>query len=118
MVDEMLSCNESIYRSQFEIKTDNLFVDENEFTTYGMIENLAQTAAAGIAITYTGNSRPDEGFLGALSNMNIVGSAHIGDTITSEVEKIVEIGKLYKMKGKCFNQGKLIFECELNLAAK
>src|SRR5690554_7420315 len=45
MVDTLLDFSENKVVSSFQIKADNLFVNNNRFLESGLIENMAQTVA-------------------------------------------------------------------------
>ncbi|HMJ46203.1 MAG TPA: hypothetical protein VK498_02685, partial [Ferruginibacter sp.] len=47
MVDKILSSGESSTRTSFIIHEKNIFVENGKFREPGLVENIAQTAAAG-----------------------------------------------------------------------
>ena len=47
MVDELLYGDDSLSRSRFLVRSGNLLVDRGRFTPGGLLENIAQTVAAG-----------------------------------------------------------------------
>jgi len=47
MVGELIEYNETGFTSTFSIDADNIFVKNGRFTEEGILENIAQTAAAG-----------------------------------------------------------------------
>jgi hypothetical protein len=47
MVDELLFSDDNITKTSFTVTADNVFVINGEFSEAGLMENMAQTAAAG-----------------------------------------------------------------------
>ncbi len=46
MVDTLVTAGENNARTKLKIRSDNIFVKENQLTEPALIENIAQTAAA------------------------------------------------------------------------
>lgn len=86
MIDELLSATEQETKTQFTVREGHLFVIDNEFTEPGLIENMAQTAAAGTGwkAAETGNPAP-VGFIGAIKNFEVSYLPKLGETIFSTI---------------------------------
>ena len=46
MIDRLMSCDEKQVVTELLIRPDNIFIDHKGFTSPGLMENIAQTAAA------------------------------------------------------------------------
>lgn len=116
MIDNLLEAGGDRYVSSFLILPDNLYVENGEFREFGLIENLAQTGAAGIRYTSTTGADLTDGFIGAVSKLTIFALPKVGDHIRSVVATLHKFDNLYLLKGECFAHGKKLLECEMKLA--
>lgn len=86
MIDELIQASEAGSITKFAVIEDNIFVEENYFTEPGIIENMAQTAAAGTGyIAQQSKKNTPVGFIGAIKNCQINQLPVVGDILTTEV---------------------------------
>lgn len=86
MIDELVSATVAETRTQFTVREGHLFVEEGCFTEPGLIENMAQTAAAGTGWLAGQEGKPAPvGFIGAVKNFEVSRLPAVGETITSVV---------------------------------
>lgn len=86
MIDELLHATEAETQTAFTIKAGHLFVADGVFTEPGLIENMAQTAAAGTGWSAAQQNKPAPvGFIGAVKNFEVSQLPRIGDTIISTI---------------------------------
>ena len=52
MVDLILEMDDEKVETVFEIKTDNIFLENDFFTESGLVENMAQTCSSVVAKDY------------------------------------------------------------------
>ncbi len=98
------------------IKEDNLFCTEGVFTEPGLIENMAQTAAAGAGYRARSASQPPSpGFIGGIRNLRISSLPLAGDEILTEAVVEHEILEATVVKTKIFLHNQVIAECELKI---
>lgn len=117
MVDNVLSCSSEKIETNFFISQDNVFVDNNQFQEFGMLENIAQSAAAGISLLNKNlKETPSEGFLGAITKLNLFAYCSANETITTTIYPLQQLGNLYLIKGEVFYNNNKLLECELKLA--
>jgi predicted hotdog family 3-hydroxylacyl-ACP dehydratase len=71
MVDKLLSVNDTSARTEFTVRADSVFTHNNNFTEAGVIENIAQTCAAGMGYVHSRAHRCGVriGFLSAVRNL-------------------------------------------------
>lgn len=93
MIDRLVHIDETTVVSKFQIKSDNLFLDENYFTAPGIIENIAQTAAArmGYINKYVNKGDITLGFIGEVKNLVFEECPKINDELTTTVEITNEV---------------------------
>lgn len=86
MIDAIESADARSARSIFTIREDHLLVEDGFFTEPGLIENMAQTAAAGTGYLAAQESKtPPVGFIGALKGFILHELPAVGETIQTEI---------------------------------
>ena len=86
MIDSLLTCEERITTTSFIIETDNLFCENGVFTEAGLMENIAQTAAAKVGYECLIKNIPvPPGFIGAIKNLEVKQFPKAGDTINTRI---------------------------------
>lgn len=76
-----------------EVRSDNIFVEDEKFTAEGIIENIAQTCAARIGYInkYILKKGIQLGFIGAIRNMNLYRLPETGEVIETTIITVEEI---------------------------
>lgn len=76
-----------------EVKPDNIFVENGEFSASGIIENIAQTCAARIGYVnkYILKKGIQLGFIGAIRNLSLYRCPKVGEFIETSIITIEEI---------------------------
>lgn len=116
MIDTLESCDESGASTTFEVKTDNLFVDNEELTEPALIENIAQTAAARMGYICQQEQRPvPVGFIGAVQNLKISNLPKIGDVLTTAITVKNQIFNATIIEGAISVGGVYIASCEMKI---
>jgi 3-hydroxymyristoyl/3-hydroxydecanoyl-(acyl carrier protein) dehydratase len=120
MVDKLVVCDEQKAISRLTIRRDNLFLDRRGFTTGGMMENIAQTAAARtgyIKLNKPGGSnfKAPIGVIGSIKNFRMYFQPPIGSVITSTVSIEHEVLQATVIKGKIEMNGELVAESDMQI---
>lgn len=116
MIDSIEIINKDLFQSSFEIKSDNIFLKDNQFEIYGIIENIAQTTAAGLSLVIEDpDKKPEEGFLGSVSKLVSLKHPLEGESITTSVKLLTTYGNMYKIQGESYSGNELLAQCELKL---
>jgi len=119
MVDTVLRADEHIAETNFTIKSDNIFVQNGFFTEPGLVENMAQTGAAGVGYRASLlGIPPSVGYIGALKNLSIIRLPKINDTLRSEITWEHRIMQAHVVAGKIFVNDQLIASCEMKIFVK
>ena len=91
MVDLILELNDQEVKTIFEIKADNLFVENNYFSEVGLIENAAQTCSSIVGQTFFLDDNQEVkkdveviGFISGIKKTKVYALPKIGDTITTD----------------------------------
>ena len=102
--------------SALKIAEANIFVENGTLAEPGLIENIAQTAAARIGyICKTENKPVPIGYIGAVQNLEIFSLPKINDEIKTEIAITNEIFNVTVISGKITCGGKLLAQCEMKI---
>ncbi len=116
MVDSLVSRENSIARSNFQIKDDNILVEDGIFSVSGLLENIAQTAAANVGYECSLNNIPVPiGFIGAISKVKVFDQVHVNTKIETSIEIKHEIFNITLIQGEVKQNGKTIISCEMKI---
>ena len=119
MIDRLISCDETTYVSALHIKDDNIFCENGVFTEPGLIENIAQTVAAGASYYFIhfgeGGDEVPSGYIAAIKDLEINFLPGVDSDITTEVDKVHEIHDITIISGKVISDGKVAAECSMKI---
>ncbi len=116
MVDEILFSDETITRSKFLVKPDNIFIEDGFLKEPGLVENIAQTAAARAGyISLTENQPVRLGYIGAIKNLALSGLPKINDEIITEIKIENQIFDVSVISGKVYCNGIVLAQCEMKI---
>ena len=102
--------------TSFFIQDDNVLCNNGNFSEAGLIENMAQTAAAGVGYTASlAKTKPPVGFIGGIKNLRIQALPRIGDEIFTEIAIEHQVMNATVASGKVYLHQELIAECELKI---
>jgi predicted hotdog family 3-hydroxylacyl-ACP dehydratase len=119
MIDELLACDELRTNTRFTIEKDNVLVENGELTEAGLMENIAQTAAAGAGYEAQSQQKPVAiGYIGAVKNLEIFALPLIGNTIVTEVVVENKIFDVTLISGTIKCDGKTLARCEMKIFIK
>ncbi len=116
MINRLLQSNESITRSSFRISAENIFTINDQFTEAGLMENIAQTAAARAGYIARLENKPVEiGYISTVTNLEIFDLPKINDELTTEIKIEDKVFNISVISGKVWCYGKLIAQCEMKV---
>ena len=112
MIDRLTAAGDHDSHSQLTIREDNIFVVNGFFTEPGLIENMAQTAAAGIGYQAMKEQqdKPPLGFIGQIKNLSIYHLPEVGSRISTEIIVETALLNVKVLKGKVSIGQQLIAE--------
>ncbi|MBS1916144.1 MAG: 3-hydroxyacyl-ACP dehydratase [Bacteroidetes bacterium] len=116
MVDKLLHVDEKSARSLLHISKENIFVEEDIFREPGLIENIAQTAAARSGyITVTEKKLPLIGYIGDVKNLEIAELPKVDSDIETEITIENQIFDITVITGRVIQKEKVIASCEMKI---
>ncbi len=120
MIHELHSCDTKQVVSRFTVRKDNIFVDEKGLSASGLLENMAQTAAARIGWLMKNmpggeNNIPPVGVIGSIKNFKLYFRPEPGSVLETTVRIEHEVLQATIVKGKVEVNGILAAETEMQI---
>jgi 3-hydroxymyristoyl/3-hydroxydecanoyl-(acyl carrier protein) dehydratase len=116
MVDKLLYADEKTAETSFEICAGNLFVNNGFFSTPGMVESMAQTAAAGTGYTFKKeNKEIPIGYIGAVQNLKVFDWPPVNSTIRIELTLVTKILQVSLVSGTVRLNNRVIASCDMKI---
>ncbi|MFA7274760.1 MAG: hypothetical protein WC044_12900 [Crocinitomicaceae bacterium] len=117
MVDGLKSADESGFLSSFEIQENNLFLEENLLSESALVENIAQTCAAGFGYL---NSLIKEGeaklgFIGAVTKLEVLAEIGVKAQVETRVNILSSFETIHLIEGTASSNGKEIVRCQMKI---
>jgi len=118
MLDSLINFDEVITCTRLQVKPDNIFVEDNNFTESGIIENIAQTCASrmGYINKYLHSDSVKIGFIGAIKDLIIYELPSVGDELKTTVEVVNDVFAITLVNAKVEIGDKLIASCEMKIS--
>lgn len=116
MIDTIEEVSDAASVTSFTVRERHLFVENGVFTEPGLIENMAQTAAAGTGFKAQQENKPAPvGFIGALKNLHIKELPKTGETITTKISFLHQVMNAHIGQGTVMIGERKIASCELKI---
>ena len=116
MVHKFVVKTNGIPQTHLKNKNDNIFVENDCFTEFGLIEHIAQSAAARVGYICRNENKPISiGYIGAISNMEIVFLPKINDMLETKIEILQEVFNITLVKAESFTDGRLAASCQMKI---
>lgn len=119
MVDELMESNSISTVTAFEIKEKGIFVKDGKLQEPGLIENIAQTAAAGAGYRFALHQESvPPGFIAAIKNLRIEALPLVGESLITKVEILEKVFDITLIKGEIVVANQCIAVCEMKIVQK
>jgi predicted hotdog family 3-hydroxylacyl-ACP dehydratase len=116
MIDALQYADTTKTISTFEIKDTCIFCDNGFLSESGMIENIAQTGAAGFGyLDKQQNKAISLGFIASIKNIEIQKLPPVGSVITTEVIAQEPVMGFNIILGKIILNDSIIASCEMRI---
>jgi len=116
MIDNLVEATQEEFETDFRVLPDNIFIEKGVLREFALIENIAQSCSAGLAITNKSSGKKNaDGFIGAISKLKLYDLPVINDTIRTKVKLLAQLENLFLLKGENFVNGRKLLECEIKL---
>lgn len=119
MIDQFLYVSEQVSQSRLLVRDDNIFVEKGKLREPGLVENIAQTAAARAGYIAQTEGQPVKiGYIGAVKNLEIHALPKTGDELITEITIANQIFEVTVITGKISCSGKVLAQCEMKIFIK
>jgi predicted hotdog family 3-hydroxylacyl-ACP dehydratase len=119
MIDTIEEVHGAETKTSLLIRSDNMFVADGKLTEAGIVENIAQTAAAkaGYEVKKHG-AQPLIGFIGAVKDLKIHSFPQLNETLLTTVTVKNEVMGVTIIDGTSYCGERKIAECEMKIFLK
>ena len=116
MIDALLHSDEKSTKTAFQVRPENIFVVDGLFREPGLLENIAQTAAAGVGYVVQKEKRPAPvGYIGAVRNFEVFDLPAVNVELESEITVTNQIFDITVITGLIRCNEKLVARCEMKI---
>jgi len=116
MIDTLVKSDINETITNLTIKKDNVFCHKGKFKEAGLIENMAQTAAARSGYeAKINNTIIKTGYITSIKNLSINFLPNINETIETQVIQKTEIGNITVISANIKLKEKEIAKCEMTV---
>jgi len=119
MIDELTGSDGNFTSSRLQVRADNIFVADNFFTEPGLLENIAQTAAARAGYEAIKENAPVRvGYIGAVKNFEVLELPTVGENLETEIVIGNQVFDVSVIKGTVRCGGRVLAKCEMKIFIK
>lgn len=119
MIDELSVSEGNFTRTRLQVRADNIFAEDGFFTEPGLLENIAQTAAARAGYEAQKDNAPVRvGYIGAVKNFEVFVLPAVGDVLETEIITGNQVFDVSVIKGTIHSNGHLVARCEMKIFIK
>lgn len=117
MIDSLLNANETGFNTNFEITAENLFLENGILSESSLIENIAQTCAAGFGYlnSLIEGGEPKLGFIGAVTQVQVENNAKLNDLIETSVQILSTFDTIHLVEGVAKSNGQVLLTCQMKI---
>jgi predicted hotdog family 3-hydroxylacyl-ACP dehydratase len=116
MVGQLTYSDELLTRSAFTIAADNCMVANGVFSEGGLMENIAQTAAARVGYLAKTESKPIAGgYIGAVKDFETFFLPQVGQNLVTEIKIENQIFNVSVISGSVWCNHQLAARCEMKV---
>lgn len=118
-VDRVITFNDTSVTTEYLVSTKNPFVENDRMAESGLIENMAQSAAALEGCNAKNNNTPVKiGFIGSVKQLEIAKQVVVGDILQTEVKIVGTALGVNIADGLIKCKGETVAKCTLNIFLK
>ncbi|HTQ28266.1 MAG TPA: hypothetical protein VMI35_09065 [Puia sp.] len=116
MLDDFSYTDEKNCYGLLKVREGNIFVENGLLTEPGLVENIAQTAAARIGHICRMEGKPVPiGYIGAIQNLSVFTLPKINEEIKTEVSVKNQIFNVTVIEGKIRSHDAELARCEMKI---
>ncbi|HXB10170.1 MAG TPA: hypothetical protein VNW04_23765 [Puia sp.] len=118
MIGDLLFADNCQTRTAYTLSADNLLVENAKWSEAGLLENMAQTVAAGAGYRAKQAGLPVQtGYIAAVKNFEVTHLPQVGQRLVTETILKESIASMIVVEATVWRDDRLIARCELNIFA-
>ncbi|HZZ75076.1 MAG TPA: hypothetical protein VFE04_04080 [Puia sp.] len=115
-VDSLIYIDDKTSRGIFKIRAENIFVKSGLYSASGMVESMAQTAAAGTGyLSIKNHKKIPVGYIGAVQKLEVFDWPPENAEIMMEINLITNILQVSLVSGIVKYREKIMSSCEMKI---
>jgi predicted hotdog family 3-hydroxylacyl-ACP dehydratase len=116
MIDALLESTETSTKTGFSVRRSNLFFENDFLRESALVENIAQTAAAGVGYRAQQNgTEVPVGFIGAIQHLEIFQLPKENDWLETEVTVTNQVFDVSFIRGTIHCKNELLAQCDMKI---
>ncbi len=118
LIGALLHYDGTLIRSSYTVEKEGVFVEDEFLREAGIVENIAQTAAAGVGYHYLEQTEKGAiplGFIASVRNFEVQGLPRTGEKLTTEVRVEQEVMNMTIVEGKVQRDGELLAKGQVRI---
>ncbi len=116
MIDALVADDPASTETSFTILPSNILTADGKATAALLIENMAQTAAAGAGYkALQGNGPVLVGFIGSIKNLEIHAKPPVGALLKTVTRQINMVFNVSIVEGIVYHENQVIASCEMKI---
>lgn len=116
MVDEFFGIDGAVSTTGFTVCDGNMFVVNGKLDECGIIEHIAQSAAARVGYIFREKGEPVPlGYIGSVNKFKLFGHPEIGAKLHTTLEVIQEIFGISLVEAKVYVGEQCVAECRMKI---
>lgn len=116
MIDTFFGIEDNTSTSALTVRQDNIFTENGLLQECGIIEHIAQSAAARIGYIYTQEEKDIPlGFIGSVDKFELNRLPAVGETLHTTITVLQEIFSITLIQAKVSVDGKTIAACNMKI---
>jgi 3-hydroxyacyl-[acyl-carrier-protein] dehydratase len=120
MIDDLVEASDTHSVTRLQIRQENIFVEDGRLTEPGLVENIAQTAAAQVGYQCSIKKIPVPlGYIAAVRNLTIAKLPSVNSRITTSIRIVNQVMDVTLAEGKVIDEdGEVCCSCEMRIFVK
>ena len=119
MVDVVWSADEEGAETGLTVKEDNIFVRDGRFREPGLIEHIAQSAAAFAGYgTFARGEAPKLGYIGEIKDCHLFRLPKVGDELRTSLKLVAEVKGISLINAQTSVNGEPVSDCQMKIFIK
>jgi 3-hydroxyacyl-[acyl-carrier-protein] dehydratase len=115
-VHSILQATDEFAETQFEVLSESIFVTNGLFREPGLLENIAQTAAAQMGYICKKEGVPvPMGYIASVKNLKVFSLPPVGAVLTTSIQVTNHLLSVILLEGVVRFQGAIVCQCEMRI---